>query len=92
MAKKIKKYLITTEEHEIFIVRNGHEKILGFCFECQAEVEFVNLDSAVSLSGIRTREIFHLSEKGKIHSLETKTGHWLICRESLTDSKTKGDL
>lgn len=89
MPKKRKKYLITTEEHEIFIIRSEHEKIFAFCIDCQAETEFVNLDSAVSLSGIRTQEIFRLAKKGKIHSLETESGHWLICKNSLAEFKTE---
>lgn len=89
MPKKIKKYLITTEEHEIFIIRSENEKIFAFCIDCQAETEFVNLDSAVNLTGIRTRELFDLNEKGKIHLLETESGFWLICKDSLTEFRTK---
>lgn len=83
MLPKAKKYLITTETHEVFIVRNGRERIYGFCAECEKESEMLNLDSAVTVSGRRAREIFLLVEIGAIHSLETTGGHLLICRDSL---------
>lgn len=79
--------MITTETHEILIVRNGRESIRGFCAECGRESEMLNLDSAVLLTKIGTREIFRLVETGKIHSLETTNGLLLVCRNSL-----EGDL
>ena len=83
MMPKAKKYLITTETYEIFIVRRGLQIIHGFCSECGKEVELLNLDSAVSLTGIRAREIFRLIENGEAHSLETTGGQLLVCRSSL---------
>lgn len=83
MTKKTKKYLITTETHEIFIVRNGRETIRGFCRECAAEVEMLNFDAAVTVSGKPAREVFGLIASGAFHSLETASGHLLICRNSL---------
>lgn len=83
MMQKAKKYLITTETHEIFIVRHGREKIYGFCSECGNEVEMLNLDLAVTHSSKNARELFVLIERGAIHSIETESGHLLICRNSL---------
>lgn len=83
MSLKAKKYLITTETHEIYIVRNRREKIYGFCAECGKETEIINLDSAVSLTGKSARQIFYAIETGAIHSLETAQGHLLVCRETL---------
>ena len=87
MPKKSKKYLITTETHEIFILRNGREKMQGFCENCGKQTEFINLDSAVDLTKQNARRIFALIETGEIHSIETTKGHLLVCRNSL-----KGDL
>lgn len=83
MTRKSKKYLIATETHEIFIVRNGREKLCGFCAECGREVELLNIDSAVALTATGTREIFRLVETGKIHSIEMTNGLLLLCRHSL---------
>lgn len=84
MAAKTKKYLITKESHEIFIVRrNGNETIHGFCPECEREVEMWTFDAATTNTGKRTRRLFQLVENNLIHSIETTTGHLLVCRNSL---------
>lgn len=84
MITKTKKYLITTESREIFIVRTqGNKTIQGFCPECQKEVEMLKLDSITSQTGVSTRELFRLIENNAIHSIETATGHLLACRNSL---------
>ncbi len=81
-----KKILVTTEEHEIFIVRRGAEKTLsGFCETCGDEVEMLTLDQSVARSGKRARELIRQTESGAIHSTETETGHLLVCRRSLKD-------
>lgn len=83
MTRKSKKYLIATESHEMVIVRNGRERVYGFCSDCGKEAEMLSLDSAVAVSGKRTREIFSLIENGNVHSLETTNGLLLVCRNSL---------
>lgn len=83
MLKKSKQIFITTEKHEIFIARNGHRAIQGFCSDCQTEVEMLNLDLAVTHSGKTVRELLELIECGAIHSTETTDGHLLVCRNSL---------
>ena len=84
MSEKAKKILITTEKHEIFIVRRGHDTAIhGFCPECKVEVEMLTFDAAVSFAQKQTRELFELIERGVIHSVETTTGHLLVCKSSL---------
>jgi hypothetical protein len=84
MAAKTKKYLITTESHEILIVRyNGSQTFRGFCFGCQREVEMLTLDAITSSTGRQTRELLQLIEKKVVHSIESKTGHLLVCQDSL---------
>jgi hypothetical protein len=86
MASKSKKYLITSESHEILIVRyNSQPTIRGFCFECQREVEMLTLDSITTQTGRRTRELLPLIEKKLIHSIEAESGHLLICYQSLNE-------
>ncbi len=86
---KPKKILITTDSREIFILRaKGKSEIRGFCADCGRETEMLSLDEAVSFSGIRTLEICRqISEGGggKIHFLETASGHLLVCRDSLKE-------
>ena len=86
MVAKRKKYLITTESHEIFIVRrNSKQTIRGFCPDCQKEVEMLTLDLITTQTGKPTRELFPLIEKNLIHSIETATGHLLICLDSMNE-------
>ncbi len=85
MVSKTKKYLITTESHEIFVVRRkGNRTIRGFCSECQTEVGLLTLDDVTTMTGKSMRELFGLIENGSIHSIETATGHLLVCLESLS--------
>lgn len=84
MASKAKKLLITTEKHEIFIVRmNGHRTIRGFCSDCETEVEMLTFDSAINFSGIGGRELIGKVWIGEIHVIETTNGHLLVCKNSL---------
>ena len=84
MSRKAKKLLITTVSHEIFIVRlNQQTTIRGFCPSCATEIELLGFDSAVSISGISGHEIARLITADGIHSIETATGHLLICKRSL---------
>jgi hypothetical protein len=54
-----------------------------FCRKCGFESKFVSLDSATTLSGIRTLNILLLIENGEIHSVESENGHLLICKNSI---------
>jgi hypothetical protein len=92
MPKKAKKYLITTEKREIFIVRqNGHEAIQGFCPTCAFEVGMLTFDAAISFTGISGRELIRRFESGELHSIETTGGHFLVCRDSLKDFLKTGE-
>jgi hypothetical protein len=87
MPKKLKKFLITTEKHEILIVRQQGQKTLrGFCPQCQAEVDLLSFDSATKISGIGWRALVRGFESGKFHTAESADGHLLICRDSITES------
>lgn len=80
----LKKILITTESHEVFILRmKADSKINGFCVLCKKDVPLFTLDEAVSFSALSTRELIRQIESGTIHSIETASGHLLICRSSL---------
>lgn len=84
MGKKAKRIVITTENHETFVLRtDGREHAYGRCGRCGGEVEILTFDQAVSLSGIRMREMVHLTETNELHVIETSSGHLLICKASL---------
>jgi hypothetical protein len=80
----LKKILITTESHEVFIVRlAGGSNIQGFCALCAEETVLLTLDEAVSFSALHTRELLRQIECAAVHSVETASGHLLVCRRSL---------
>jgi hypothetical protein len=82
----LKKILITTESHEVFIVRlAGGSNIQGFCALCGEETSLLTLDEAVSFSALSTRTLFRQIECSAVHSVETASGHLLVCRQSLTN-------
>lgn len=79
-----KRILITTESREIFIVRTNYKNFVrGFCANCNREVEMLTLDGAVNRTGKTARELIRQTEASAIHSLETASGHLLICGGSL---------
>ena len=81
-----KKILITTESHEVFILRTDRrDHAYGLCPVCGREVEILTLDQAVSLSGIRTGALVRLTEANSVHSIETSMGHLLVCKNSLDE-------
>lgn len=82
-----RKIMITTESREVFIMRvNGNSSVRGFCSKCEAEVELLTLDQAVSISDIRTSDLMRGIEAKKIHGIETDFGQMLICSESLAEN------
>jgi hypothetical protein len=83
MPQNSKKYLITNETHEIFILRRGKNAYSEYCAKCEKTVAMLNLDAATIETGIRTTEVFYLLESGEIHSIETNSGQLLICKDSL---------
>ncbi len=82
MPEKAKKYLITAESREIFILRKN-KSVRGYCVECRTEVEMLTLDAITTQHGTPTREIFRLIEQNLLHSIETESGHLMVCRNSL---------
>lgn len=82
----IKKILITTKSRETFVVRHaGRQHHDGFCEICAAETEMLTLDETVSFTGASVWEIIRRIEAGAVHSIETASGHLLVCQNSLRD-------
>ena len=87
MQKTEKNYLITTEKHEVTIIRGGRPSIeRGFCLACADEVEIVSFDQAARLLAAGGRELVRLIESGAIHSIET-VGGFGVCGQSLEEEK-----
>jgi hypothetical protein len=81
-----KKILITTESHETYTLRIiGKSGTIGYCDKCDAQVEILSLEQAVSLTHIHTRDLVRLVDTAQIHAVETNTGHYLICSASANE-------
>lgn len=80
----MKRLVVTHRRSEIFIVRGGARQTQsGYCPRCSKPVDLLNIDSAVTVFATSTRELFRLIEMGSIHTIETASGHLLICGSSL---------
>jgi RNA polymerase sigma factor (sigma-70 family) len=85
---EVKKILVTTESHEIFIIRSSSEsRARPFCPNCTAKKQMITLDEAVRGSGQSAREVVGRVENGELHFRETDDGGLLICADSLFDEK-----
>jgi hypothetical protein len=90
MTQNAKKLLITTVSHEVFVVRvNRQTTIHAYCPNCEAEVEMLGLDAAISLSGSGWREVIRQIAGDEIHSIETANGDLRVCRNSLINGLQK---
>jgi hypothetical protein len=88
--KKGDRFLITTETHRLTVLRRGASRTAyGSCEICGPTVPMVNVDEAVTLSGWPTAEIVEGSTSGSLHTLETESGHLLICSRSLAELATR---
>lgn len=85
MSLKSKKYLITTEKHEVIEVRHNKSFQFKYCAQCEQQVEMMPLDAITCETGKSTRELFQLVENNSLHFIETERGYMLICRKSLTE-------
>jgi hypothetical protein len=78
------KFLITTESHEYIVVRRpGSERPVRHCASCGADVTGLTLDEAVTVTGASGFTLLGLARAGKVHLMESPTGHLLVCGESL---------
>lgn len=81
-----KRILITTESREIFIVHGSERQTInGFCEICRAETRMLTLDETVSFTGKSMREMIPEIQTGAVHSIETASGHLLVCQNSLRE-------
>ncbi|MEO8043039.1 MAG: hypothetical protein ABI646_10545 [Acidobacteriota bacterium] len=84
--KNSKKFSITTESREIYVVHNMKDAPPCLrCEECDDTSEFLTLDEAVFVTGISTMDIVSKVGSGQLHSVDATSGHLLICRRSLQE-------
>jgi len=83
MMAEAKKILITSQTHEIFIVREPNSGMPAFCRECGEETNLLTLDESVISPSIGTRKLMSLIEANLVHSVEASSGHLLVCQNSI---------
>ena len=75
---------ITSETHEVFIVKRPTEhSIRLWCAECAAEIDMLKPEEAAAFAGVNTRTIYAWLEAGQIEHTETLEGNVLVCPECL---------
>ena len=83
MEKK-KTTTITSETHEVFIVRRGSgHSIRIWCGDCAAEVDMLKPEEAAPIANVNQRTIYSWVEAGHINHTETAAGDVLVCPNCL---------
>ncbi len=83
-VEKKKTTTITSESHELFIVRRGAEQpIRMWCPDCAAEVDMLKPEEAAVIANVDTRTIYRWIEAAQIHHGESGEGNVLVCPRQL---------
>ena len=81
MRKKIKNLKITQTRRKTIEV---HSLELRFrCRQCERDVEVVTRAQAEALLETDAETFDRLIADGQLHTISTKSGKWLICKDSL---------
>jgi hypothetical protein len=76
--------LIETDVCETFSIRIGRNHVVRiYCDACGADDEMIDLNAAVTATGIPAAGLLERITNGSLHSPQTPTGHLLICLRSL---------
>lgn len=79
-VEKKKTTTITSETHEIFIVRRGGpDSIRMWCADCAAEVEMLRPEEAAAIANVSIRTIYRWIEAAQIHHCESVGGNVVLC-------------
>jgi len=81
ITKKIFSRTVTFERWTA--TRDLHHSISGFCKGCDRQTKFLPISDAAKFLGISMRGLFCLIEIDLVHSHETGSGIFMICRESM---------
>ena len=84
MTRNARKILIETDVRETFSIRIGRSHVVrSYCETCGADDEMIDLNAAVTATGIAASELLARIAAGAVHSPKSVTGHLLICLSSL---------
>jgi len=79
LAKR-KTTVITSETHEVLIVRSSAARATRmWCPVCAEELEMLKPDEAAVVADVNTRTIYAWIEAGRIHHAELPGGEVMIC-------------
>lgn len=81
--------VITTETHEVWVVRRPKTQVSGWCEKCEATVEMVTVDEAARLTGSSLRVIFRQLELDQFHFRESAAGEILFCLPSMLATQSR---
>jgi hypothetical protein len=75
---------ITSETHEVFIVRSeGRHPIRMWCPDCAADVEMLKPEEAAAIANVSPRTIYRWIEAAQIHHCEGMGGNVVVCPAQL---------
>ncbi len=59
------------------------EMLSAYCHSCGREAEIVSKAQAMRMLGTEEENFDTLANAGQVHTLQTVTGHLLVCKDSL---------
>jgi len=80
---KRKRTEITIETDRVFYI-SSPRVALGWCAQCETQVEMVTVDEAAILRRVNSRTMFQWVESQEVHARENGNGLLLICLNSLS--------
>ena len=84
MSRNPRVILIETDVRETLSVRIGRNHSFRiYCESCGDDHDMIDLNAAVTASGISASDLIDRIAAGSIHSPKISTGHLLICLSSL---------
>ena len=84
MSRNARVILIETDVRESFSIRIGRNHLFRiYCERCRADHDMIDLNAAVTATGITASDLIQRIADGSIHSPKLSTGHLLICLASL---------
>jgi hypothetical protein len=84
-----RKTTINRERHETMAIKGSNRLRTAQCPDCSGRVALIGLNEAVRISGLSSRSVYRLIERGQIHFAETTDGVALICPASLLEITRK---
>lgn len=82
--EKRRKTIITSETHEVLVVRRPLSPAIRiWCPVCAEELDMLKPEEAAAVANVNTRTIYAWVETGRIHHTETSGGEVLICPRQL---------